>query len=328
LIVNGTLIAPDFSVLYIYWHQKVPVNPRIEDIPISEFDLSLSGMRIMNITRILQVEKSMRLHGQLQPVVARVHEEGFTLIDGFKRVYAAEDLMMETLECHLLEIDLSQAKVLLLSYNKHNQSMEAWEEAMVLKDLLETHDMDQQSLARLTGYSRSWVSRRLSLIGKIDEQVCSEIKMGTLTSSHARALTKLPRGNQADIARVIVDFHLTSRLSDRLVDAFLEAEDEQQQRHILAHPEDILWNQTDLPEDPYDARLSPYGNELMQSSVNASVWLDVLLSRLDDNRIDMFNETEKVIIIPFLKKVADYAEKLSEAISQLPTHKPTEQDER
>ena len=61
-----------------------PVRPRIEEIPLAEFDLSLSGMRIMNMTRILQVEKSMRLHGQLQPVVARVHDGNYQLIDGFK----------------------------------------------------------------------------------------------------------------------------------------------------------------------------------------------------------------------------------------------------
>ena len=120
-----------------------------------------------------------------------------------KRFYAAEDLMMETLQCHLLEVDLQQAKVLLLSYNRPHQSMEVWEEAMVLKDLLETHELDQRRLAKLTGYSRSWVSRRLSLVDKINEEVCAEIKMGTLTSSHARALMKLPRDNQAQVARVI-----------------------------------------------------------------------------------------------------------------------------
>lgn len=87
--------------------------PRIEEIPLSEFDLSLSGMRIMNMPRVLQIEKSMRLYGQLQPIVARVHAGGFTLIDGFKRFFAAENLVMESLQCHLLEIDLQQAKVLL-----------------------------------------------------------------------------------------------------------------------------------------------------------------------------------------------------------------------
>jgi ParB/RepB/Spo0J family partition protein len=186
-----------------------PVSSRIEEISLSEFDLSLSGMRIMNMTRILQIEKSMRLHGQLQPVVARVHEGGYQIIDGFKRFYAAEDLIMESLQCRLLDIDLSQAKVLLLSYNRPHQSMEAWEEAMVLKDLSKTHSLSQSNLAKLTGYSRSWVSRRLALIDKMDEGISSDIMMGVLTSSHARALTKLPRGNQGEVARVIASFRLT-----------------------------------------------------------------------------------------------------------------------
>jgi len=297
------------------------VQIKIEEIAIEEFDLSLSGMRIMNIPRIEQVEKSIRLHGQLQPVVARVNEGRYQIIDGFKRVYIAEDLLMDTLQCQLLEVDEQQAKVLLLSYNRTNQSLEVWEEAMVLKDLLETHDLNQQSLARLTGYSRSWISRRLSLISRIDEQVASEIRMGSLSSSHGRALIRLPRGNQMDIARVITTWSLSSRLSDRLVDAFLEAEDEQQQRYILTHPEHILWDQTDLPEDPYDSRLSCYGNELMHSIMNLYHPLQLLLSRLGDRRMGELSETETVIISPFLREVSDYAEKLSEAMGPLQIQK-------
>jgi ParB/RepB/Spo0J family partition protein len=305
------------------------VNPRIEEISIAEFDLSLSGMRIMNMNRILQVEKSMRLHGQLQPVVARVHEGGYQLIDGFKRVYAAEDLMMDTLQCRLLEIDLTQAKVLLLSYNRLHQSMEAWEEAMVLHDLQKTHSLDQHSLAQLTGYSRSWVSRRLALIGKMDEEISSEIMMGTLTSSHARALTKLPRGNQGEVARVITNFVLTSRQSDKLVEAFLKAKDEDQQRYILTHPEQILEkDQQDPEEEPYDARLSSCGNDLMQSKVYVIQSVQIMLSRLNDQRMGMLNETEKVIITPSLQQVSQYCKKLTEAIDHLQIHKSEQQNER
>jgi len=235
-------------------------------------------MRIMNMTRILQVEKSMRLHGQLQPVIVREHEGIFTLIDGFKRLYAAEDLMMDTLQCCLLDIDLSQAKVLLLSYNRPHQSMEAWEEAVVLKDMLETHDLDQRRLAKLTGYSRSWVSRRLALISKMDEGVSSDIMMGVLTSSHARALIKLPRGNQCEVARAITTYGLTSRQSDTLVDAFLAAENE-------------------------DERLSCYGNDLMKSMEYVLYTVQIMLSRLGDHRIGKLNETEKVILTPCFKKV-------------------------
>ena len=136
--------------------------PIIQEIPLSEFDLSLSSMRIFNMTRVLQIEKSMRLNGQLQPVIARVYERGYQLIDGFKRLAAAENLMMKSLQCRVLNIDITQAKVLLLSYNRPHQSMEALEEAKVLQDLQETDSLNQNDLAQLTGYSRSWVSRRLA----------------------------------------------------------------------------------------------------------------------------------------------------------------------
>ena len=298
------------------------MSTQIEDIELGDFDLSLSEIRIMNMARILQVEKSMRVHGQLQPVIARVHNEGYQLIDGFKRYYASETLLMETLQCRLLEIDLSQAKVLLLSYNRVHQSMEALEEAMVLQDLLTTHSLDQKSLAELTGYSRSWVSRRLSLIDKMDEEVSTEIMMGVLTSSHARALIKLPRGNQGEVARVIANHSLTSRQSDALAEAFLKAKDTDQQRYILAHPEQILQKKQQYPDqEVYDARLSSYGNDVMQSMVYVQKGLHILLSKLDDHRFAMFNETEKVIITPTLRKVSCYAKKLTEVIKDLQTHK-------
>jgi len=298
------------------------VIPIIQEIPLPEFDLSLSGMRIFNMTRVLQIEKSMRLHGQLQPVVARVHKRGYQLIDGFKRLAAAEDLMIKSLQCRVLNIDLTQAKVLLLSYNRPHQSMEAWEEAMVLQDLRKTHSLDQSSLAQLTGYSRSWVSRRLALTDKIDEGISSDIMMGVLTSSHARALTKLPRGKQKEVARVIASYRLSSRQSDTLVEAFLNAKDDKQQHYILAYPEQILRNdRSDLQEEPYDERLSSYGNYLMQEAEHLIHAVKIMLARLDDQRRGMLNETEKVIITSCFKKVSGYAKKLSEVITNLQIHK-------
>jgi ParB family chromosome partitioning protein len=298
------------------------MNPIIQDIPLPEFDLSLSTMRIFNMTRVLQIEKSMRLHGQLQPVVARVHEGNYQIIDGFKRYASAEDLMMKSLQCRVLDIDLTQAKVLLLSYNRPHQSMEAWEEAKVLQDLRKTHSLDQSSLAGLIGYSRSWVSRRLALIDKIDEGISSDIMMGVLTSSHARALTKLPRGNQEEVARVIASYRISSRQSDTLVEAFLKAKNKDQQRYILTYPEQILRDdQSDQWEEPYDERLSSYGNDLMQEAENLIRAVKIVLTRLDDQRAGMLSDTEKVIITPCFKKALGYSKKLSETITRLQIHK-------
>ena len=47
-----------------------------------------------------------------------------------------------------------------------------------IKVLLEGGDLDQRQLAKLVGHSPSWVSRRLSLISKVDEEVTADIRMG------------------------------------------------------------------------------------------------------------------------------------------------------
>jgi ParB/RepB/Spo0J family partition protein len=271
----------------------------------------------------------MRFHGQLQAVIARVHEDKYQLIDGFKRFYASQNLLMETLQCRVLDIDLPQAKVLLLSYNRPHRSMEAWEEALVLQDLQQTHSLDQRSLAELIGFSRSWVSRRLSLIEKIDENVSSQIMMGALTSSQARALTKLPRGNQSTVAGAITNFNLTSRQSDTLVEAFLKAQDADQQQYILTHPECVLeQEEAGSPQDPFDVRLCSYGNDLMHSMLHVIQSVHIMLSRLSDQRLGMLSQSERVIITPFFDKVSGNVRKLTQVITELQIHKSTQQDEK
>ena len=233
------------------------MNLKIQEIPTDKFNLSLSEMRIINPESVRHIQDSMHLNGQLQPMVARPCEGKYQVIDGIKRVYAAMELMIGTLACHVLDVDLKQSKVLVLSYNRPHQSMDLWEEAMVLDDLLRRHDLSQQSLSKLTGYSRCWVSRRLSLISRIDDQLASEIRMGVINGTQARALIKLPRGNQMQVARVITSRGLASRQSNALVEAFLEAVDHDQQRQILDHPETVLEeSEPDLPCDIDDPRLS------------------------------------------------------------------------
>ena len=296
--------------------------PRIEVLPTALLDLSLSDLRILNLSRIEPIKQSMRHQGQLQPIIVRVYESGYQVIDGFKRVYVAMDLMIADMECYLVDVDEQAAKVLLLSYNRTNQSMEVWEEAMVLQSMLECGDLEQRHLARLVDRSPSWVSRRLSLISKLDEEVASGIRMGVITSRHARALMRLPRGNQADIARVISHFHLSSRLSERLVDVWLEAEDEDEQRVILSHPEHYLWHQPDLTDHPYDDRLGEYGNELMQEVMNLWPQLDIVRSILDDSRFRDLVPREQEIIYPYLEELNDLSEKIICLTSELEIDKP------
>jgi hypothetical protein len=133
---------------------------------------------------------------------------------------------------------------------------------------------------------------------------------------------RLPRGNQEELASVISHFHLSSRLSERLVDAWLEAEDEDEQRVILAHPEHFLWNQPDLPDQPYDDRLSAYGNEPMQEVMNIWPQLDLVRVSLEDCRFGDLDYSEQEIIYPFLEELNGLSEKIICLTDELQITKP------
>ena len=300
---------------------------QIEDICIEDFDLSLMELRLINETRTLQVERSMKVHGQLQPVVARVHEGGIQLIDGYKRLAAAEVLVMDTLQCRLLEVDESQAKVMLLSYNRTSQSMEVWEEAMILKSLLEGGNLDQRRLAKIVGHSPSWVSRRLSLISKVDEGIIADIRMGVLSSSHARALMRLPRGNQPGVARVIKQYGLSSRLSNRLVDNYLEAENEEDQHKLLENPQEVIWYEMDCIDNDPNNMLSSYGKELLSGVTQIWKSMKGVLFTLEGRRINELEESEQEVVYQLIGDLNDMTRKIIETTGPILTKKST-QDEK
>lgn len=88
------------------------------------------------------------------------------------------------------------------------------------------------------------------------------------------------------------------------MEAFLKAGDENQQRYILSHPEHILRSDlSDSEDEPYDARLSSFGNELMCLQEYLIQSLETILPKLEDHRMAMLNDTERVIISPYMNQV-------------------------
>ena len=92
---------------------------------------------------------------------------------------------------------------------------------------------------------------------------------------------------------------------------------------LLEHPEYVLWHQYDLPEHPYDSKLSGFGNEVMHSIMDLGRPLKVVLTTLDEGRISGLGNSEKEIIYPFLRELNDLTEKIMSATNELQTHKTT-----
>lgn len=202
--------------------------------------------------------------GQLNPVIVRPVGTGYQILDGFKRYYSAQQLGWEYLDAGIVDVPLAYGKAMMLSYNRGGRSLLDYDEALVVYSLKKDHLLDQSSISRLTGYSRSWVCRRLALIEKLNPVVQDSLRMGVITNSHARALVRLPRGNQDEMTRCITENHLTSRDSVLLIEKFLDSPHRKDQQYILSHPVEVI-EKSVSKDEIYDIRLSRYGNRLLKS---------------------------------------------------------------
>ncbi len=240
------------------------IAPLTRQVKLEHMDLSLSSLRIVRPRDLDKMQESLHRSGQLNPVILRKHETLFQVLDGFKRWHCAERLGWECLQAMVLDVPIAQGKALMLSYNRVTRSLFDYDEALVVHSLSKEHMMDQAGISTLTGYSRSWVCRRLALIEKLSGGVRDQLRMGVISNSHARSVVRLPRGNQDEITRIIVDNNISCRNSAVLIDKFLKASTAREQQYVMSHPMEVIASALERA-DVFDSRLSRHGNLLLRT---------------------------------------------------------------
>jgi len=280
-------------------HNNIIHNRKLH---LNQLDISLSCLRIIRPDQQEKMCRSLRGFGQFTPVIVRKESGKYQVLDGFKRYYAAERLGWESLHAMILEVSITQGKAMILNYNKANQSMLDYDEALILYSLKKDHLMDQQSISRLTGYSRSWVCRRLALIEKLDTGVQHELRMGMISNSQARSIVRLPRGNQQAVMRAIITHHVTSRDSSILVEKYLQSTTNSEQQYVLDHPLEVI-EQSTHKQEIYDTRLGQHGNRLLKSIELLLSQQNIFTGHLTHYHTDHLRDNEKSIISGKLERL-------------------------
>ena len=180
-----------------------------------------------------QMRLSLAKLGQLTPV--QVYREGgkLELIDGFKRLHAAQAMSWPRLRAEVHAVDAAGAKVRLLRCNA-GAGLSEIEEAWLVRSLYRDDKLTQPQIAQLLLRHKSWVCRRLTLVEGLSDEVTADVRLGLLSVSVVRELARLPRGNQDEAAQVVTRRGLTTRQVMRLVDALLGAADEAERARLLA----------------------------------------------------------------------------------------------
>ena len=175
-----------------------------------------------------ELASSIRAQGIIQPIVVRkVDEHRYEIIAGERRWRAAQQAQLEQVPCIVKDVPDEAAVAIALIENIQREDLNAMEEAIALKRLMEEFELTHQQTAEAVGKSRTAVTNLLRL-NNLNDDVKRLVEYGDLDMGHARALLALNGDTQSEVARVIVAKDMTVRDAEKLVKKTLEPAPEKQ----------------------------------------------------------------------------------------------------
>jgi len=194
-------------------------------------------LRLQEPGKLARLQRSIEQQGQLVPVVA-VPERGaeppqWVLIDGYRRLEALGRLGADRIWVDVWERSVDEALLACLARGPE-RSWEAIEEAALIAELAQRHSL--QTIARQLGRDVSWVSRRLSLLKALPEDLLNQVRQGRLSLWAAtRILAPLARANSAHARTLIEQLEhqpLSTRALKRLYAQYQQATKVQRARLV------------------------------------------------------------------------------------------------
>lgn len=140
---------------------------------------------------IARLAESIRLHGQLTPLLLRPEADGcYLLIAGERRLRALKMLNRPWAEALALPAGDCECALIALVENLQREQLHYLDAAQACRDILERYPITQERLATSLSCSPSALANRLRLL-KLGPRTRDALRSGGLSERHARALLAL-----------------------------------------------------------------------------------------------------------------------------------------
>jgi ParB family chromosome partitioning protein len=162
---------------------------------------------------------SIRAHGILQPLLVRPHPSQpgrFQIIAGERRWRAAQSAGLHEVPALVRTLTDADAMAAALVENLQRQDLNPVEEAEGYRRLIDEFGLTQDALGQAVGKSRPHIANTLRLLN-LPPTVLGELRQGSLTAGHARALLAHP--DPAKAALAVIARGLNVRQTEALASA-------------------------------------------------------------------------------------------------------------
>lgn len=234
-----------------------PSPPHIK-VEWHQLELKYEHLRVVEPVKLSKLMTSLAQHDQQAPVlVVESCPDRFILIDGYARVQALKKLGRDLVMA--VRLEMSEPEALVFSYfSQRAPPKSALEEAWLLYELTEVHGLKQAQLALRLGKSRSWISRRLSLLTVLPESVQQVVREGVVCAKAAeRCLVPLARANIDHCGQMVANLgthRTTTREMARLYQAYRTG-GKQERAQLVADP--LLFLKVDQERQKPDSEVLP-----------------------------------------------------------------------
>lgn len=167
-----------------------------------------------------ELAASIRSRGIIQPLVVRAIKgrEAYEIVAGERRWRAAQMAQLHAVPVVIRDFSDDEVLEIAIIENIQRADLNAVEEALSFRQLMESYGHTQEKLAEALSKSRSHIANTMRLL-TLPDDVLNMIRAGKLTAGHARALIGTPE--PAALAAKVVGGGLSVRETEKLVKSAL-----------------------------------------------------------------------------------------------------------
>ena len=209
----------------------------VEGIPASSGD-SVVELKINDIspnegqprknfddTSLQELASSISESGVIQPIIVQKKNGGYRIVAGERRWRAARIAGLTVIPAIVRELSDRETMVQALLENLQREDLNPIEEAYAMQNLLKTHKLTQEQLAKKLGKPRATIANTMRLVN-LDDSLQEYIRRGDLSEGHAKVILSLKdKEDQKTAAEMILQKEMNVRQAEIYVKKILEAKE-------------------------------------------------------------------------------------------------------
>jgi ParB family chromosome partitioning protein len=166
-------------------------------------------------------EDVIREYGLLTPpVVGSFGNGGRIVLSGECEMLALRGMGIKSVDAVTIPINEEEAPKISLLISMLKKNPNAISEGLMLNELLKGGKYNQYQMGNLFGKSKSWVSKRISLVTRLKSAVCELVTKKQLCPHSAQEISRLPQEVQHEFAARVVQEGLPKSAVETLVSSF------------------------------------------------------------------------------------------------------------